>query len=152
MNYSSIFSSKVQNLTVFSIIYMIRIRFFGPRESNQKRLGSAQYFPKPCLGNKENNSTKSTGRYERREVKKRREEKQHVQYGRSTQLYSGTRGKYFMYRALAGRMTYDVWVWMCWCLCGLCVFVCVCVGACGCLWVSVLVSVSVSVDHESVCV
>ena len=28
-NYSSIFSSKVQNLTVFSIIYMIRIRFFG---------------------------------------------------------------------------------------------------------------------------
>ena len=24
------FSSKVQNLTVFSIIYMIRIRFFGP--------------------------------------------------------------------------------------------------------------------------
>ena len=26
------FSSKVQNLTVFSIIYMIRIRFFGPRE------------------------------------------------------------------------------------------------------------------------
>ena len=30
-NYSSIFSSKVQNLTVFSIICMIRIRFFGPR-------------------------------------------------------------------------------------------------------------------------
>ena len=29
-NYSSIFLSKVQNLTVFSIIYMIRIRFFGP--------------------------------------------------------------------------------------------------------------------------
>ena len=26
------FSSKVQNLTVFSIIYMIRIRFFGPGE------------------------------------------------------------------------------------------------------------------------
>ena len=25
------FSSKVENLTVFSIIYMIRIRFFGPR-------------------------------------------------------------------------------------------------------------------------
>ena len=24
------FSSKVQNLAVFSIIYMIRIRFFGP--------------------------------------------------------------------------------------------------------------------------
>ena len=31
-NYSSIFSSKVQNLTVFSIIYMIRIRFVGPEE------------------------------------------------------------------------------------------------------------------------
>ena len=30
-NYSSIFS-KVQNLTVFSIIYMIRIRFFGSGE------------------------------------------------------------------------------------------------------------------------
>ena len=28
-NYSSIFCSKVQNLTVFSIIYMIRIRFSG---------------------------------------------------------------------------------------------------------------------------
>ena len=26
------FSEKVQNLTVFSIIYMIRIRFFGPQE------------------------------------------------------------------------------------------------------------------------
>ena len=25
-----LFSSKVQNRTVFSIIYMIRIRFFGP--------------------------------------------------------------------------------------------------------------------------
>ena len=31
-NYSSIFSAKVQNLTVFSFIYMIRIRFFGPGE------------------------------------------------------------------------------------------------------------------------
>ena len=28
-NYSSIFSSKVQNLTVFSIIYMTLIRFFA---------------------------------------------------------------------------------------------------------------------------
>ena len=35
-NYSSIFSSKVQNLTVFSIIHMIRIRFFGPQELIQK--------------------------------------------------------------------------------------------------------------------
>ena len=31
-NCSSIFSSKVQNLTVFAIIHMIRIRFFGPEE------------------------------------------------------------------------------------------------------------------------
>ena len=35
-NYSSIFPSKVQNLTVFSIIYMIRIRFFGSGESIQR--------------------------------------------------------------------------------------------------------------------
>ena len=33
------FSAKVQNLTVFSIIYMIRIRFFGPGELNQNGLG-----------------------------------------------------------------------------------------------------------------
>ena len=31
-NYSSIFSPKIQNLAVFSIIYMIRIRFFGSGE------------------------------------------------------------------------------------------------------------------------
>ena len=30
------FSSKVQNLTVFSIIYTIRIRFFGPGELFRK--------------------------------------------------------------------------------------------------------------------
>ena len=36
-------SSKVQNLTVFLIIYMIRIRFFGPGELNHKALGPAQY-------------------------------------------------------------------------------------------------------------
>ena len=42
-NYSSIFSSKVQNLTVFSIIYMIRIRFFGPRELVQRYFSAAQY-------------------------------------------------------------------------------------------------------------
>ena len=41
-NYSSIFSSKVQNLTVFSIIYMIRIRFFGPRELIQKNFRRAR--------------------------------------------------------------------------------------------------------------
>ena len=35
-NYSSIFSAKVQNLAVFSFIYMIRIRFFGPQELIQK--------------------------------------------------------------------------------------------------------------------
>ena len=42
-NYSSIFSSKVQNLTVFSIIYMIRIRFFGPVELIQNGFSAAQY-------------------------------------------------------------------------------------------------------------
>ena len=42
-NYCSIFSSKVQNLTVFSIIYMIRIRFFGPRELVQKYFRAARY-------------------------------------------------------------------------------------------------------------
>ena len=30
------FSSKVQNLTVFSIIYIIRIRFLGSEKLNQK--------------------------------------------------------------------------------------------------------------------
>ena len=43
-NYSSIFSAKVQNLTVFSFIYMIRIRFFGPGELNQKVFLGAQYW------------------------------------------------------------------------------------------------------------
>ena len=37
------FSWKVQNLTVFSIIYMIRIRFFGPVELNQRTFSDAQY-------------------------------------------------------------------------------------------------------------
>ena len=36
------FSSKVQNLTVFSIIYMIRIRCFGPGELIQKYFSAAQ--------------------------------------------------------------------------------------------------------------
>ena len=36
------FSSKVQNLTVFSIVYMIRIRFFGPRELIQRYFSAAQ--------------------------------------------------------------------------------------------------------------
>ena len=36
------FSSKVQNLTVFSIIYMIRIRFFGPGELIQRHFSGAQ--------------------------------------------------------------------------------------------------------------
>ena len=35
--------SKVQNLTVFSIIYTIRIRFFGPRELFQKGFSTARY-------------------------------------------------------------------------------------------------------------
>ena len=42
-NYSSIFSAKVQNLAVFSFIYMIRIRFFGPQELIQKYFRRAQY-------------------------------------------------------------------------------------------------------------
>ena len=42
-NYSSIFSSKVQNLAVFSFIYMIRIRFFGPQELIQKYFRRARY-------------------------------------------------------------------------------------------------------------
>ena len=54
------FSAKVQNLTVFSFIYMIRIRFFGPRELNQKGFRAAQYISfeymlqdfGPCLGEK----------------------------------------------------------------------------------------------------
>ena len=41
-NYSS-FSSKVQNLTVFSVISMIRIRFFGPGELFQRRFRAARY-------------------------------------------------------------------------------------------------------------
>ena len=41
-NYSSIFS-KVQKLTVFSIIYMIRIRFSGPGELIQNGFSAAQY-------------------------------------------------------------------------------------------------------------
>ena len=36
------FSSKVQNLTVLSIIYMIRIRFFGSEEF-QNGFSAAQY-------------------------------------------------------------------------------------------------------------
>ena len=42
-NYSSICSSKVQNLTVFSIVHTIRIRFFGPRELIQNGFRAAQY-------------------------------------------------------------------------------------------------------------
>ena len=42
-NCSSLFSSKVQNLTVFSIIHMIRIRFFGPGELIQNGFSAAQY-------------------------------------------------------------------------------------------------------------
>ena len=42
-NYSSIFSAKVQNLAVFSFIYMIRIRFFGPQELIQNGFRAGQY-------------------------------------------------------------------------------------------------------------
>ena len=41
-NYFSIFSAKVQNLAVFSFIYMIRIRFFGPQELIQNGFRAAQ--------------------------------------------------------------------------------------------------------------
>ena len=47
MNYSSIFPSQVQNLTVFSIVYMIRIRFFGPGELIQNGFSAAQYMEDP---------------------------------------------------------------------------------------------------------
>ena len=43
MIYSTIFPSKVQNLTVFSIIYMIRIRFFGPGELNQNGFSGTRF-------------------------------------------------------------------------------------------------------------
>ena len=39
------FSSKVQNPTVFSIIYMIRIRFVGPVELIQNGFRAARYAP-----------------------------------------------------------------------------------------------------------
>ena len=42
-NYSSIFSSEVPKLTMFSIINMIRIRFFGPGELIQNGFSDAQY-------------------------------------------------------------------------------------------------------------
>ena len=35
------FPSKIQNLTVFLIVYMIRIRLFGPRELFQKEFRAA---------------------------------------------------------------------------------------------------------------
>ena len=37
------FSAKVQNLAVFSFVYMIRIRFFGPGELIQNYFRAAQY-------------------------------------------------------------------------------------------------------------
>ena len=39
-----LFCSKVQNLTVFSIIHMIRIRFFGSGELIQNRFRRARYL------------------------------------------------------------------------------------------------------------
>ena len=43
------YPSKVQNLTVFSINYMIRIRFFGPAELIQKYFRAAQYRKIPAF-------------------------------------------------------------------------------------------------------
>ena len=42
-----LFPSKVPNLTVFSNVYLIRVRFFGPWELIQNELGAARY----CKGN-----------------------------------------------------------------------------------------------------
>ena len=41
-----IFPSKVQNLTVFSIIHMIRIRFFGPRALIQRSFFGRMVLPR----------------------------------------------------------------------------------------------------------
>ena len=41
---SPIFPSKVQNLTVFSMISLIRIRLFGTRELIPRRFSDAQYM------------------------------------------------------------------------------------------------------------
>ena len=42
-NYSSIFLRKFRILPFFSIIYMIRIRFFGPGELIQRYFSGVQY-------------------------------------------------------------------------------------------------------------
>ena len=44
-NFSLIFLSKVQNHTVFSIIYMIRIRFFGLGELNSEGVSGGTVRP-----------------------------------------------------------------------------------------------------------
>ena len=41
------FSSKVQYLTVSSIVYMIQIRFFGPGELIRKHFRAARYAQGP---------------------------------------------------------------------------------------------------------
>ena len=50
------FSRKVQNLTVFAIIFMIRVRFFGLEELNQNGFRAARYseggFFEETRGNK----------------------------------------------------------------------------------------------------
>ena len=49
------FNAKVQNLNVFWIIYMIRIRFFGPRELIQKYFRAARYpYWSGCVAREEN--------------------------------------------------------------------------------------------------
>ena len=57
------FSSKVQNLTVFSIIYMIRIRFFGPGEFIQNGFSDEQYvfdIESICIHGKEDSENVRT--------------------------------------------------------------------------------------------
>ena len=46
------FFSKVQNMIVFSIIYMIRIRFFGPRELIKKTFSGGVVVVKVFLAAK----------------------------------------------------------------------------------------------------
>ena len=51
-------------------------------------------------------------REEKRREEKRREEKRSNMCRGSMCVMEGQLSKYSMYRALTGRMTYDVWVWV----------------------------------------
>ena len=77
-NYSSIFSAKVQNLAVFSFIYMIRIRFFGPQELIQngfRALPSVCGFKtSPCVRSKRPRVYRHEQDKRRDRIKKKRED------------------------------------------------------------------------------